>query len=266
MTAPSNQNSPWLALRQLTTARLALGHTGVSLPSSVQLDFQLAHAQARDAVHLPFNHQHLAHQLTAMNQASLVLHSAASSRLQYLQRPDLGRQLGTDSAQRLDEFALSLVQKPELCIVIADGLSALAVHRHALPFLQAFEPYLKEVSWSIAPIVLVQQGRVAIADDIGERLGARMSLILIGERPGLSSPDSLGVYYTFQPKVGRNDAQRNCVSNIRLEGLSYDTAAHRLMGLMRASCARNLSGVLLKDEANDTDACALTETPLFSLT
>jgi ethanolamine ammonia-lyase small subunit len=114
--------------------------------------------------------------------------------------------------------------------------------------------------------VLVQQGRVAIADDIGERLGARMSLILIGERPGLSSPDSLGIYYTFQPKVGRNDAQRNCVSNIRLEGLSYDTAAHRLMGLMRASYARNLSGVLLKDEANDTDGSALTETPLFSLT
>ncbi|MCY1175564.1 Ethanolamine ammonia-lyase light chain [compost metagenome] len=134
-------------------------------------------------------------------------------------------------------------------IVVADGLSALAVHRHTLPFLARFEEQMTGDSWTVAPVVLVEQGRVAVADEIGELLGAKMTVILIGERPGLSSPDSLGLYFTYNPKVGLTDAYRNCISNVRLEGLSYGMAAHRLLYLMREACRRQLSGVNLKDEA-----------------
>lgn len=134
-------------------------------------------------------------------------------------------------------------------IVVADGLSATAVHRHTLPFLARFEEQAAADGWTSAPVVLVQQGRVAVADEIGELLGARMTVMLIGERPGLSSPDSLGLYFTYAPKVGLTDAYRNCISNIRLEGLSYGMAAHRLLYLMREACRRQLSGVNLKDEA-----------------
>ncbi|MDN5674694.1 MAG: ethanolamine ammonia-lyase subunit EutC, partial [Pseudomonas sp.] len=137
----------------------------------------------------------------------------------------------------------------DLAIVVADGLSALAVHRHTLPFLARFEEQAAADGWTSAPVVLVQQGRVAVADEVGELLGARMTVMLIGERPGLSSPDSLGLYFTYGPKVGLTDAYRNCISNIRLEGLSYGMAAHRLLYLMREACRRQLSGVNLKDEA-----------------
>jgi len=133
--------------------------------------------------------------------------------------------------------------------VVADGLSALAVHRHTLPFLTRLEEQVQAEGWSVAPVMLVEQGRVAVADEIGELLGAKMTVILIGERPGLSSPDSLGLYFTYNPKVGLTDAYRNCISNVRLEGLSYGMAAHRLLYLMREACRRQLSGVNLKDEA-----------------
>ncbi|WP_371807419.1 ethanolamine ammonia-lyase subunit EutC [Pseudomonas sp. B20(2017)] len=246
---PVDPQNPWLELRRLTPARIALGRTGTSLPTSAQLDFQFAHAQARDAVHLPFDHAALSAQLTERQRDSLLLHSAAVDRNSYLQRPDLGRKLSDESAQTLREYAQAHPGGMDLVIVVADGLSALAVHRHTLPFLTRLEEQMTADEWSIAPVVLVEQGRVAIGDEIGQLLGAKMVVMLIGERPGLSSPDSLGLYFTYNPKVGLTDAYRNCISNVRLEGLSYGMAAHRLLYLMREACRRQLSGVNLKDEA-----------------
>ena len=246
---PVDPQNPWLELRRLTPARIALGRTGTSLPTRAQLDFQYAHAQARDAVHLPFDHAGLSAQLTERQRENLVLHSAAVDRNSYLQRPDLGRKLSDQSAQTLREYAQAHPGGVDLVIVVADGLSSLAVHRHTLPFLTRLEEQMSADQWSTAPVVLVEQGRVAIGDEIGQLLGARMVVMLIGERPGLSSPDSLGLYFTYNPKVGLTDAYRNCISNVRLEGLSYGMAAHRLLYLMREACRRQLSGVNLKDEA-----------------
>ncbi|WP_371858315.1 MULTISPECIES: ethanolamine ammonia-lyase subunit EutC [Pseudomonas] len=246
---PVDPQNPWLELRRLTPARIALGRTGTSLPTRAQLDFQFAHAQARDAVHLPFDHAGLSAQLTERQRDSLLLHSAAADRNSYLQRPDLGRKLSDQSAQALREYALAHPGGVDLVIVVADGLSALAVHRHTLPFLTRLEEQMTADEWSTAPVVLVEQGRVAVGDEIGQLLGAKMVVMLIGERPGLSSPDSLGLYFTYNPKVGLTDAYRNCISNVRLEGLSYGMAAHRLLYLMREACRRQLSGVNLKDEA-----------------
>ncbi len=246
---PVDPQNPLLELRRLTPARIALGRTGTSMPTSAQLDFQYAHAQARDAVHLPFDHVWLSSQLAERGRASLLLHSAATDRNSYLQRPDLGRKLSNESAQALRDYALANPGGVDLAIVIADGLSALAVHRHTLPFLARMEDQIVSDGWSVSPVILVEQGRVAVADEIGELLGAKMVVILIGERPGLSSPDSLGLYFTYNPKVGLTDAYRNCISNVRLEGLSYGMAAHRLLYLMREACRRQLSGVNLKDEA-----------------
>lgn len=246
---PVDPHNPLLELRRLTPARIALGRTGTSMPTSAQLDFQYAHAQARDAVHLPFDHVGLSSQLAERGRASLLLHSAATDRNSYLQRPDLGRKLSDASAQALRDYALANPGGVDLAIVVADGLSALAVHRHTLPFLARMEDQIVNDGWSVSPVILVEQGRVAVADEIGELLGAKMVVILIGERPGLSSPDSLGLYFTYNPKVGLTDAYRNCISNVRLEGLSYGMAAHRLLYLMREACRRQLSGVNLKDEA-----------------
>jgi ethanolamine ammonia-lyase small subunit len=246
---PADPENPLLELRRLTPARIALGRTGTSMPTSAQLDFQYAHAQARDAVHLPFDSAGLSSQLAERGRASLLLHSAATDRNSYLQRPDLGRKLSDESAQTLRDYALANPGGVDLAIVVADGLSALAVHRHTLPFLARMEDQIVNDGWSVSPVILVEQGRVAVADEIGELLGAKMVVILIGERPGLSSPDSLGLYFTYNPKVGLTDAYRNCISNVRLEGLSYGMAAHRLLYLMREACRRQLSGVNLKDEA-----------------
>lgn len=246
---PIDPQNPWLELRRLTPARIALGRTGTSLPTRAQLDFQFAHAQARDAVHLPFDHVGLSTQLSERGRESLLLHSAAADRNSYLQRPDLGRKLSDESAQHLRDYAAAHPGGVDLAIVVADGLSALAVHRHTLPFLSRLEEQMDGDEWSIAPIVLVEQGRVAVGDEIGQLLGAKMLVMLIGERPGLSSPDSLGLYFTYNPKTGLTDAYRNCISNVRLEGLSYGMAAHRLLYLMREACRRQLSGVNLKDEA-----------------
>ena len=246
---PDLPDNPWLQLRRLTPARIALGRTGTSIPTSAQLDFQFAHAQARDAVHLPFDHTGLGSQLAEHGRDSLLLHSAAADRHSYLQRPDLGRRLSDESAQRLRDYAVANPGGVDLAVVVADGLSALAVHKHTLPFLARMEEQTHAEGWSLSPVILVEQGRVAVADEIGQLLGAKMVVILIGERPGLSSPDSLGLYFTYNPKVGLTDAHRNCISNVRLEGLSYGMAAHRLLYLMREACRRQLSGVNLKDEA-----------------
>ncbi|MCF4977745.1 ethanolamine ammonia-lyase subunit EutC [Pseudomonas gessardii] len=245
---PQSDN-PWLELRRLTPARIALGRTGTSIPTGAQLDFQFAHAQARDAVHLPFDHAELSRQMAERGRDSLLLHSAAPDRHSYLQRPDLGRRLSDESAQALRDYALANPGGVDLAVVVADGLSALAVHKHTAPFLTRMEEQTHAEGWSLSPVILVEQGRVAVADEIGQLLGAKMVVILIGERPGLSSPDSLGLYFTYNPKVGLTDAYRNCISNVRLEGLSYGMASHRLLYLMREACRRQLSGVNLKDEA-----------------
>ncbi|MFL1528022.1 ethanolamine ammonia-lyase subunit EutC [Pseudomonas sp. O230] len=246
---PVDSENPLLQLRRLTPARIALGRTGTSMPTSAQLDFQYAHAQARDAVHLPFDHAGLRSQLAECGYESVLLHSAATNRDSYLQRPDLGRKLSDESAQILRNHASAHPGGVDLVIVVADGLSALAVHRHTVPFLARMREQIEVDGWTVSPVILVEQGRVAVSDEIGELLGAKMVVILIGERPGLSSPDSLGLYFTYNPKVGLTDAYRNCISNVRLEGLSYGMAAHRLLYLMREACRRQLSGVNLKDEA-----------------
>lgn len=246
-------DNPWQRLRQYTPARIALGRAGVSLPTRPLLEFQYAHARARDAVHLPFDKAALQDELTRKGCEVIVLHSAAADRHVYLQRPDLGRRLDDDSRHRLEDRDLGKVRAGEereydVAFVIADGLSALAIHRNAVPFLDVMTAKLRGKTWRPAPIVLVEQGRVAIGDEIGELLGARMVAMLIGERPGLSSPDSLGIYLTYQPRLGLTDADRNCISNVRDGGLSFGAASHKLYYLMREARRRKLSGVMLKDE------------------
>ncbi len=230
-------------LRDYTMARVELGRAGSSVPSRALLDFQLAHAKARDAVHLPLAVNSLVVELKQKGLESITLASGARDRDEYLRCPDLGRRLSTGSRERLS----ALRAEYDAAFVIADGLSALAVHRHAVPLLELL---FRDLDWRIAPVAIVEQGRVAIGDEIGELLGARMVVILIGERPGLSSPDSLGAYLTWQPRPGRTDAERNCISNIRAEGLSYAAAAHNLLFLMKESWRLKLSGVRLKENAS----------------
>lgn len=239
----------WAQLRQLTPARIALGRVGTSLPTAAHLDFQLAHAQARDAVHLAFDPQPLQAALQQRGRDSILLHSAAVDRHTYLQRPDLGRRLGEDAAAHLRGLTAVHGGGRDIAVVVADGLSALAVHRHAAQMLEHIDALAAHEGWSLAPAALIAQGRVAIGDEVGELLKARLVIVLIGERPGLSSPDSLGLYLTYTPRVGLTDAARNCISNIRAEGLSYAEATHKLAYLLRESFRRKLSGVQLKDEA-----------------
>lgn len=230
-------------LRDFTPARVELGRAGASVPTRALLEFQLAHARARDAVHLPLSVASLVAEVGQSGIPSIVLASAARSRGEYLKRPDLGRRLSAASRERL----ATLHGDFDISFVIADGLSALAVHRHVVPLLTLLLDGLQD--WRIAPIAVVEQGRVAIGDEIGERLGAQMVVVLIGERPGLSSPDSLGAYLTWQPRPGRTDAERNCVSNIRAEGLTYAAAAHKLLFLMNEARRLKLSGVRLREDA-----------------
>jgi ethanolamine ammonia-lyase small subunit len=231
-------------LRALTPARVALGRTGVSQSVRDQLEFQRAHAQARDAVHARLEVGALAGALASFAGEAVCLHSLASDRAMYLQRPDLGRRL--DEASRAT-LAVWSTGRFDLSIVVADGLSALAVERHVASLLRELLTQLD--GWSIAPICIVEQGRVAIGDEIGSVLGAQLCLVLIGERPGLSSPDSLGAYVTWSPRPGRTDAERNCVSNIRSEGLRYGQAAAQILFYLREGRRRQLTGVALKDDA-----------------
>ena len=243
---PPDDGELWARLRSRTAARIGLGRAGISLPTAPQLAFQAAHARARDAVHLPFERAVLAEQLRERGWDSILLSSRATSREQYLQRPDLGRQLDLASVEAL---RLRAGSKPDLAIVVADGLSALAVQRQSLPLLEKLLPLVREAGWSCAPLCLLQQGRVAAGDEIGAMLGAGMLAMLIGERPGLSSPDSLGIYFTYAPCTGLSDAERNCISNVRDEGLDHAKAAHRLMYLMSEAHRRGASGVALKDDS-----------------
>jgi len=233
-------------LRALTAARVALGRTGVSLPTRALLDFQLSHAQARDAVHAHLEAATLAATLSQITSSPVLrLRSAAPDRATYLQRPDLGRQLD-DSSKALLLENQGQSASFDLALIVADGLSALAVDRHVPPLLTELFPLLS--GWSLAPITVVEQGRVAIGDEIASALHAQISVILIGERPGLSSPDSLGAYITYDPHPGRTDAERNCISNIRAEGLSYTQAAAQLAFYLTQARRRQLTGTALKDE------------------
>ena len=248
--------SPAMAarLRSLTPARVGLRQSGISVATSELLDFQSAHARARDAVHAALQPASLMAELRALMQAGaygepspILLHSAAKDRQTYLQCPDLGRKLDDASRQRLQEHRQ---HTSDLSIVIADGLSALAVERHAVPLLAELLPLLRQSGpeLDLAPVCVVEQGRVAIADEVAHTLSATLAIVLIGERPGLSSPDSLGAYITWQPQPGiTTDAERNCISNIRAEGLSYPQAAARLLHYIREARTRQLTGVALKD-------------------
>jgi len=255
-------SNPWQALRRYTGARIALGRSGVSQPTAAQLAFQLAHAQARDAVHRALEvaplQQALEEELQLTN---IALHSAAESRQVYLQRPDLGRRLRPSSRTALEEQGSG----SDLAIVLTDGLSALAIEQNALPFLQALMPRIAGEGWTLAPLAIVEQGRVAVGDEVGQLLGARAVLVLIGERPGLSSPDSMGLYLTWAPRVGLTDERRNCISNVRPAGLGHEEAAARAYYLLAEAFRRELSGVALKDESSNDPALAASRKADFLL-
>jgi ethanolamine ammonia-lyase small subunit len=262
---PATVTNPWANLRRHTPARIALGRSGVSQPTEPHLAFQLAHAQARDAVHRPFDDEAVVAALAEGGFENVTVRSAATDRGVYLQRPDLGRRLDAESASRLFDPRGG---DCDLAVVIADGLSALAVERHAVAFLSQLRSLLADdpAAWRIAPVVVAHQARVALGDEVGALLGARMLLVLIGERPGLSSPDSMGLYLTWAPKPGRTDAERNCISNIRPEGLALPEAAARAAWLLRAARARAITGVGLKDDSVVTPRVPTAGHPPFSLT
>jgi ethanolamine ammonia-lyase small subunit len=239
--------APWSALRRFTDARIALGRAGASLPTAALLAFDLSHAQARDAVHTPLDTEALKCELDSRMLDSIEVCSAAQSREQYLRRPDLGRVLDAQSEGRLARHVATSESRPDLVFVIADGLSSSAAAFHAIPLIERTIARLK--GWHVGPIVVATQARVAIGDHIGELMHAGMVAVLIGERPGLSSPASLGVYMTYRPAVGRSDAERNCISNVRPEGLGYDAAAFKLTHLLEAARSRKLTGIGLKDES-----------------
>jgi len=255
-------------LRTYTNARVGLRRAGTSLATSELLDMAQCLAEARDAVHTELSTVSLLPHLAERGLQALSLKSAARNRAEYLRRPDLGRQLSAGSRTLLEQTEA----KPgSLVIVIADGLSAIAAERHALPLLDALlgsfisgaaentefgDPTQSQnralngppSGWAIGPVVIAEQARVAIGDEIGELLQAEVMLLLIGERPGLSSPDSLGAYITWAPHVGRSDAERNCISNIRPEGLSYSLAARKIAGYLREARRHQLTGVALKED------------------
>jgi ethanolamine ammonia-lyase small subunit len=267
ITPPIIEPDRWQALRRFTAARIALGHTGISQPTSAQLDFQLAHARARDAVHEALDSAGLAQALDAAWPSgfpALLLHSAAENRNVYLQRPDLGRRLDAPSRALLSARSAAGVGY-DLAIVVADGLSARAVMQNAPPLLAALRARLAAQAWTLAPPAVVEQGRVAVGDEVGELLGAKLVVVLIGERPGLSSPDSMGLYLTWAPRAGLTDERRNCISNVRPAGLDHGAAAARLDYLLGQARRRQLSGVGLKDETAGAGALAHSGGPAFLL-
>jgi ethanolamine ammonia-lyase small subunit len=264
-----NRADPWSDLRAYTAARLALGRCGASLPTGEILRLGLAHAQARDAVQRQLDVGAFALRLQDAGLQALQVASAASDRTRFLLRPDLGRRLCEESRALLAsaadrERAAPLAAEAggiDLLLVVADGLSVPAVERNGLPMLEAIRRIAPD-GWRIGPVVVATQARVALGDEIGGLLGAALVAILIGERPGLSSPDSLGVYLTWQPRPGRHDGERNCISNIRPEGLGYDAAARRLWWLCAQARQLRLTGVRLKDRSGEgqiTDAAQAPE-------
>ncbi len=239
-----NRDQPpvrWTDLRRFTPARVALGRAGNGMPTAAHLEFQAAHAAARDAVHAALDVAALRADLDAAGLASIPVHSEASDRRAFLLRPDLGRRLRSRAA---------IPSLPgAMLFVVCDGLSATAVQRHAVRLLRHVVPRLPG---PVAPIVVAEQGRVALGDDVGEAMAAEAVAVLIGERPGLSAADSLGVYLTWQPRRGRSDAERNCISNIRPNGLAPEHAGDKLLWLIDAMRRLRLTGVGLKDEQPGT--------------
>jgi ethanolamine ammonia-lyase small subunit len=246
---------PWSNLKRFTDARIGLGRSGSAMPTREVLGFALAHAMARDAVLTPLDWDAIDASALGLGLETKRVASAVSDRIEYLRRPDLGRQLSAASRQSLSQHTGRHPGQrsgtgPDLVIIAADGLSSKAVAANFEPMLAALLPFIRQKSWTLGPIVLAEQARVALGDDAGEIMGARAVLMLIGERPGLSSPDSLGAYLTYQPRVGLTDADRNCVSNIRVRGLSYQDAAFKLTWLLDQAFKRQMTGVALKDESN----------------
>jgi ethanolamine ammonia-lyase small subunit len=233
--------NPWDTLRSHTPARIALGRAGPALPTKEVLDFGLAHARARDAMHRALDVDKLEQELKTLGYAPIRVASQVPDQATYLTRPDLGRRLDEESKARLADSS-------KIVVAIEDGLSAIAVQNHTMPLLRELVRLSAE-HWSRAAVVIALRGRVALGDEIGERLNARLVVVMIGERPGLSSPDSLGLYITYAPRVGRSDAERNCISNIHSGGLGYEEAAKRLDWLVSAALARGVTGVALKDES-----------------
>lgn len=236
----------WTRFRRFTPARIAIGRAGHAQPTSAQLAFQLDHARARDAVYAALDVDTLQDDLRSEGLASMRMASAAPDRSTYLLRPDLGRRpaSGTEAAIRARAFPPA-----DVAFVLADGLSAMAAQTHALPLLRLVVPDLRRRGLAPGPVILAEQARVALGDPVGAWLGVRIVVVLIGERPGLGSPDSLGVYLTRDPRPGRTDAERNCISNIRPAGLAYGIAAHRLLWLLEQSLRLGISGVGLKEAA-----------------
>ena len=256
------QPDPWSALRAHTAARIALGRSGGSLPTRAQLDFRLAHARARDAVLAEFDSQGLGARLRAAGESVIVVESAAHDRAEFLLRPELGRCLADNSRALLTAHATT-APSCDLAIIISDGLSTLAANTQAEPLLVALQKLLRADDWTLAPVIVARHARVALQDEIGEILRAQLSLMLLGERPGLGSADSLGAYFTHAPAPGRTDADRNCISNIRPGGLSPEDAARKLHALLTQARRLGISGVALKDEtalhAGPTKVAAITE-------
>ncbi len=240
------EKNTWHFLNQFTQARIAIGRAGTSLPTHFLLDFRLEHAKARDAVYSTLDREKIKGDLNPLFTV-FDLHTQAQDRLAYLKNPNQGRILSQVSRQLLQENA-SHLPKHDIVFVIADGLSATAVNTHAAPILNQVIPHLQANKWEIAPICLVEQGRVACADEIAVLLNAQITTILIGERPGLSTADSMGIYLTFQPFIGATDERRNCISNIHSKGLTYPLAQAKLIYLLEMMKSKRLSGVALKDE------------------
>jgi len=236
--------NPFKPLKAFTAARIGIGLVGSSVPLNHSLEFKLAHAHARDAVYSVLDAEGLSSSLKLFNLPVLHLHSKADNRARYLQRPDLGRKLNDASLDQLEDHG-----NMDIVIIIADGLSATAVNQNVNSLLELLIPKLLAVKLKLAPICLVEQGRVAIADEVAYGLKAKLSLMLIGERPGLSAADSMGAYLTYNPKPGLTDEMRNCISNIRPMGLTYNLAADKIFYLIQEAFKRKLSGVLLKDNA-----------------
>lgn len=242
---------PWAQLRRFTAARIALGRSGGSQTTPAQLAFNLDHALARDAVHAAFDTAALAAELRALPGAPpvLTLTTAAPDRATFLRRPDLGRQLSPESRAQLSVPGTQLSPGPDLAIIVSDGLSALAAHRQAPALLAEFLPRWRDAGYTLAPLCVVRHARVSLLDEIGVALRARLAVILLGERPGLGTPDSLGAYLEYAPQPGRTNAERNCLSNIRPAGLSHKAAAEKLATLLGAALRLQLSGIGLKEDS-----------------
>jgi ethanolamine ammonia-lyase small subunit len=236
----------WRAMRRLTSARIGLRRAGASLATEPLLNFRLAHARARDAVHEQLDESRLAAELAAIGEPVVAVASAAKDRQSYLMRPDLGRRLASDADAALAPHGGDY----DVAFVVADGLSARAVALHSAPVLSRAVASLRVERWRVAPIVIVRHGRVAVGDAVAAALGAACVVVLVGERPGLSAPDSMGAYLTFNPHARTSDAERNCISNIRPDGIDYDLAGFKIAHLLRTMRERRLSGVELKDDSD----------------